>query len=69
MKLMRNTRTGRQAVYDETLVATGNWELVEDAPKPTAKKPKPEKQDFVKAGDEVQITLTRSSGESIEHQA
>lgn len=67
MKLMRNTRTGRQAVYDEALVATGNWEPVEAAPKPTKKKP--EKEDFVKAGDEVEITLTRSSGESIKHQA
>ncbi len=28
MKLMRNKRTGKHAVYDEVIVASGNWEEV-----------------------------------------
>lgn len=71
MKLMRNIRTGRTAVYDQALIDGGNWEAA-DAPKvETVKAPKakPFNKDEVKTGDKAVITLQRSSGESIEHQA
>lgn len=72
MKLMRNKRTGKTAVYDQALVDGGNWEP--DEPKvETVKAPvvkaKPWNQDEVKAGDKAVVTLQRSSGESIERQA
>lgn len=74
MKLMRNKRTGRTAVYDEALVASGNWEPHEPVPEQIAAQVVPKKgksgpNDKVKPTDAVKITVTRSSGESIEHQA
>lgn len=70
MKLMRNKRTGKTAVYDQALIDSGNWEP--DEPKvETVKAPKgkPTTKDVVAASDKVAITLQRSNGESIEHQA
>ena len=74
MKLMRNKRTGRTAVYDEALIASGNWEPHDPEPEhiPAQASPKKGKSgpiDKVKPTDTVKITVTRSSGESIEHQA
>lgn len=63
-KQMRNVRTGKIAAYDAELVETGRWELVEEKPKKG-----PFDADAVTARDVVAITLTRSSGESIQHQA
>lgn len=74
MKLMRNKRTGRLAVYDEGVIALGQW--VPHDPEPEqipaqtpSKKGKSGPVDTVTFSDKVQITVTRSSGESIEHQA
>lgn len=64
MRLMRNKRTGRTAVYDERVVAEGLWEEVVDTPES-----KPFNEDDVKAADEVSISITRGGDEGIEHQA
>jgi len=69
MKLMRNKRTGRTAVYDEALVASGNWEPHEEQQAAPAKKGKASSSDKVAVSDKLKVTVTRSSGESIEHQA
>lgn len=61
---MRNVRTGKVASYDAELVETGRWELVEEKPKKG-----PFDSDAVTAKDIMSITLTRSSGESIQYQA
>jgi hypothetical protein len=59
---MRNKRTGRTAVYDEKIVAEGNWEEVTEDPKPF-------NEDDVKAQDEISISITRGDDESSEPQA
>jgi len=70
MKLMRNKRTGKTAVYDQALIDSGNWEPNEPkADTVPAPKTKPFNKDEVKAGDKAVIKLQRSNGESIEHQA
>lgn len=66
MRQMRNIRTGKIAVYDADLVESGRWELY--APKEQASSAKPFDQEFLNASDEVSITVTRSDGESIQHQ-
>jgi hypothetical protein len=61
---MRNKRTGKTAVYDETIVAQGSWEPVEA--QTTSKSPT---ADQVKAGDTVEISVKKSNGESVKRKA
>lgn len=70
MKLMKNKRTGRVAVYDAAVIATGMWVPVEDEP-PAQQKQQTNSStdDLVNATDDLSICLTRSSGESIECEA
>lgn len=55
---MRNKRTGRLVVYDEKLLELGYELVVEDQPKPKAKKPT---DDEVSVRDEIQIKLTKEA--------
>lgn len=57
MRQMRNTRTGKIAVYDADLIETGRWEELgaEDAPK---QNPKPN-DDEVSVKDELKVTLIK----------
>lgn len=64
MRLMRNKRTGKTAVYDETIVAQGSWESVEA--QTASKSPTVDK---VKAGDTVEISVQRKNGESVKRKA
>ena len=65
MKLMRHKRSGRVAVYDDALIASGNWEPHEE--KKPRKGPSTE-DELLKAADRVGIEITRADGttESIE---
>lgn len=67
MKLMKNKRTGRVAVYDAAVIATGMWIPVED--EQPAQQTNSPTDDLVKTTDNLSICLTRSSGESIECEA
>jgi hypothetical protein len=59
MRQMKNTRTGKVAVFDESLVATGRWvEVVEDEQPKQGRAAAPA-QDEVAVKDEVQVTLTK----------
>lgn len=61
MKLMRNIRTGRLVVYDESLLALGRFEVYEEPAKID--------EDEIHATDSLSITVKRASGESIEREA
>lgn len=65
MKLMRHKRSGRIAVYDDALIATGNWEPHEE--KKTRRAP-PTEEELLTIADRVGIQITRADGttESIE---
>ena len=63
MKLMKNVRTGKIAVYDADLIESGRWEVYVEQ---TAAPKKPFDQEFLNAKDRVQITLTRADGESVD---
>lgn len=76
MKLMRNIRTGKKAVYDESCIATGRWEpvptlspfLQQKRKEQIDKKQKPqtEQQTRVKQTDSVE---QKEPDESLERQA
>lgn len=57
MRQMRNTRTGKIAVYDADLIETGRWEEVGAEPAPKAD-PKAN-DDEVSVKDELQVTLIK----------
>ena len=57
IRMMRNVRTGKLAVYDATLMADGRWEEVIEDGQPAA--PKPSADDQVAVKDEVQVTLIK----------
>lgn len=68
MKLMRNVRTGKVVVYDESLLATGNYESVDPVALATEQtaEAKPKKKgnglidpEILSATDQVQIELVR----------
>lgn len=67
MKYMRNTRTGKVAVYDAELIGSGRWEEVGAVPEPQAEKPGA--NDVVAVQDEVQITVTRGKNEGKQRKA
>lgn len=56
--LMRNKRTGRLVVYDEKLLELGYEVVVEDQPKPKAKKPT---DDEVSVEDKIDIRLFKGA--------
>jgi len=58
IRMMRNVRTGKVAVYDEALVADGRWVEVKDEA-PAA--PKPSANDDVAVKDEVTVTLIKGT--------
>ncbi len=68
MKLMKNRRTGRVAVYDAAVIATGMWIPVEDE-QPAQQTNSPTDEDEILLTDDLSICLKRSSGESIECEA
>lgn len=69
MKLMRNKRTGRTAVYDQALIDSGNWEPDEPQAE-TVKAPKNKSsKDVVAVSDKVEVVVQGAADESIEHQA
>jgi hypothetical protein len=57
MRQMKNTRTGKIAVYDADLIETGRWEEVtaESAAK------KPNADDEVSVKDEIAVTLIKGT--------
>ncbi len=65
MKYLRNKRTGRVVVFDESLLALGTYEEVEPekpADKPKSKKAKPSPTDeLINAGDQISVVLHRDS--------
>lgn len=61
MKLMRNIRTGKLVVYDESLLATGRFEEYVEPPSVD--------DDEYLFSDSLSITIRKASGESIERQA
>lgn len=67
MQYMRNSRTGKIAVYDADLVETGRWELIGTAE--SVKPEKPSANDVVAVQDEVQITVTRGKNEGKQRKA
>lgn len=56
MRLMRNVRTGKTAVYDADLIETGKWEEVDKVAPPA---PKGSSNDEVSVKDELQVTLIK----------
>lgn len=59
MRLMRNVRTGKTAVYDADLIESGKWEEVDKAaPNPSAKG---SPDDEVSVKDEVKVTLIKGT--------
>lgn len=59
IRMMRNVRTGKITIFDETLVADGRWEEIKDQAQPAA--PKPSANDDVALKDEVKVTLIKGT--------
>lgn len=63
MRLMKNTRTGKIAVYDADLVETGRWEEFrktdDEQPVQVPKQSGPD--DAVAVQDEISITLVKGN--------
>lgn len=55
MRQMKNTRTGKIAVYDADLIESGRWEEIDAAQ--AAQKPRAD--DEVSVKDEVTVTLIK----------
>lgn len=59
IRMMRNVRTGKIAIFDESLVADGRWAEIKDEASPAA--PKPSANDDVAVKDEVTVTLIKGA--------
>lgn len=59
IRMMRSVRTGKIAIFDESLVADGRWVEIKDEAPPAA--PKPSANDDVAVKDEVTVTLIKGA--------